>query len=139
MAGLALFVDVDAPAECTWAAAVDWARQGEWMLGTGATPTYAEGGCRRPARRVHRRRAAGLRRSDGDHTVATTAGLSRGAHRLGRPRHRCGQPVHWREDLDLLLGLLRRVGWVLVRPLFAYGVKLSLRRFARRVATTLPT
>ena len=30
-------------------------------------------------------------------------------------------------------GLLGRLGWPLVRPFFAYGVQLSLRRFARQV------
>ena len=40
---------------------------------------------------------------------------------------------HWREDLDLPLGLLGRIGWPLVRPFFSYGVKTSLRRFARHV------
>ena len=39
----------------------------------------------------------------------------------------------WREDLDLPLGLLGRLGWPLVRPFFAYGVQVSLRRFARQV------
>jgi hypothetical protein len=32
MTRLELRVDVDAPAARTWAAATDWARQGEWML-----------------------------------------------------------------------------------------------------------
>jgi hypothetical protein len=39
----------------------------------------------------------------------------------------------WREDLELPLGLLGRLGWPLVKPFFAYGVKLSLKRFARWV------
>lgn len=41
---------------------------------------------------------------------------------------------HWREDLDLPLGAPGRIGWLLVRPLFVYGVRLSLRRFASKVA-----
>ncbi len=41
----------------------------------------------------------------------------------------------WREDLELPLGALGRLGWPLVRPFFAYGVQLSLRRFARWVET----
>ena len=36
-ATVALSVEVDAPVERTWAAATDWARQGEWMLGTTVT------------------------------------------------------------------------------------------------------
>ena len=45
-------VDVDAPPERTFAALVDWARQGEWMLGTDVTPV---GG---PAQEVGGRLAA---------------------------------------------------------------------------------
>jgi hypothetical protein len=44
-----------------------------------------------------------------------------------------GSRFVWREDLELPLGLLGRLGWPLVRPLFWYGVRLSLRRFARWV------
>ena len=45
----------------------------------------------------------------------------------------------WREDLDLPLGLLGRLGWPLVRPVFAAGVQLSLRRFARWVEAGRPS
>jgi hypothetical protein len=41
---------------------------------------------------------------------------------------------YWREDLDLPLGLLGWIGWVLVAPLFRAGVQLSLNRFARWVS-----
>lgn len=44
-----------------------------------------------------------------------------------------GSTFLWREDLDLPLGLLGRLGWPLVRPFFAYGVQRSLRTFARWV------
>ena len=44
----------------------------------------------------------------------------------------------WREDLELPLGALGRLGWPLVRPVFAYGVQLSLRRFARWVEAGRP-
>jgi hypothetical protein len=45
----------------------------------------------------------------------------------------------WREDLDLPLGLLGRLGWPLVRPAFAFGVQLSLKRFARWVEAGRPS
>jgi hypothetical protein len=44
-----------------------------------------------------------------------------------------GATFVWSEDLDLPLGVVGRLGWPLVRPLFAAGVRLSLRRFARWV------
>ena len=42
-----------------------------------------------------------------------------------------GSTFVWTEDLDLPLGAAGRVGFRLVRPLIAYGLRLSLRRFAR--------
>ncbi|HXV93884.1 MAG TPA: SRPBCC family protein, partial [Pseudonocardia sp.] len=39
----------------------------------------------------------------------------------------------WSELLDLPLGALGRLGWPLVRPVFAAGVQQSLRRMARLV------
>ena len=41
----------------------------------------------------------------------------------------------WREDLELPLGGLGRLGWPLVRPLFRAGVRASLRKLARWVET----
>src|SRR4051812_46572766 len=140
---LALSVDVDAPAERTWAAAVDWARQGEWMLGTRVTPTVNNGqgvgggleafsGIGRfgfldpmeitlwqPPRACHVRHTGRVVRGTGAFEV--------------EPRGDGRSRFHWREDLELPLGVVGRLGWLLVRPLFAYGVRLSLRRFANQV------
>ena len=143
---LALHVDVDASAEATWAAAVDWAGQGDWMLGTRVTPTSMNGqgvGARleaftgvgpigfvdpmeitlwQPPRACHVRHLGRVVRGTGAFEV--------------EPRGEGRSRFHWREDLDLPLGVVGRIGWLLVRPLFAYGVQLSLRRFARQVAAT---
>lgn len=139
MAELTLTVDVDAPVGVTWAAAIDWGRQGEWMLGTAVRPG-ASGG------------------------VGVGAGMEAitGAGRLGlldtmtitvwEPPYRCevmhtgrvirgtgafevqargeGARFVWSEWLELPLGL-GQVGWLAARPLFAAGVQASLRRFAR--------
>ena len=145
MPALSLFVDVDAPAEATWGAAVDWATQGEWMLGTTVRPTLNDGvgvGGRleafsgvgklgfldtmeitlwQPPRACHVLHTGRVVRGTGAFEVEP-----RGA---GRSR------FLWREDLDLPLGRLGQLGWLLVRPLFAYGVQVSLNRFARRVAS----
>ena len=135
-----LEVVVEAPVEQTWAAAVDWDAQGEWMLGTRVRGT-AQGG-------------VGL----GGGIEAFT-----GLGRLGfldtmqitawEPPHRCavlhtGRVVRgtglfevrplgeersvfvWSEQLELPLGALGRLGWPLVRPLFLAGVRRSLDRFA---------
>ena len=55
------------------------------------------------------------------------------------PRSGGGSRFVWREDLELPLGLLGRLGWPLVRPVFAFGVQLSLRRFGRWVEAGRPS
>ena len=141
-ATLVLRVDVDAPVEQTWAAATDWAGQGEWMLGTSVRPTAQDG----------RGVGGGIEAFTGigrlgfvDSMVITlwepprrchllhTGRVVRGTGAFGvEPRGEHSTFV-WREDLELPLGPLGRLGWALLRPLFAYGVRLSLRRFARSV------
>ncbi len=138
MAELTLSVEVAAPPERTWAALVDWDRQGEWMLGTTVTGDGAD------------RVGGTLRAKTGFgpvgflDTMTITAWL---------PPYRCevvhtgrvvrgsgtfeveatpdGSRFVWTELLELPLGAVGRFGWPLVRPAFAAGVKLSLQRFAR--------
>jgi len=142
-AHLELTVDVDAPVEATWAGAVDWDHQAEWMLGTTVRGTAQDG------------------RGEGGGISAFT-----GIGRLGfldtmvittwEPPHRCyvlhtGKVVRgtgefevrdrgqgrstfvWREDLELPLGALGRAGWPVIKPVFALGVQKSLEKFARWV------
>ena len=147
-ATLILRVDVDASVEQTWAGATDWARQGEWMLGTSVKPTRKGGqgvgggieaftGFGRvgfldtmditlwePPHRCH---------------VLHTGKLVRGTGWFDvEPRGEALSTFVWREDLELPLGALGRAGWPLVKPVFAYGVKLSLERFARWVEADRP-
>ena len=148
-ATLVLTVDVDAPVEQTWAGATDWAGQGEWMLGTRVWPT-AQGG---------QGVGGGIEAFTG---VGPLGFLDRMEITLWEPPRRChvlhlGRVVRgtgafevepladgrsrfvWREDLELPLGLLGRLGWPLVRPAFAFGVQLSLRRFGRWVEAGRPS
>ncbi len=142
-ATLVLSVDVDAPLERTWAAATDWDRQGEWMLGTHVRGTVQDGqgvgggieaftGLWRlgfldtmeittwePPYRCHVLHTGRVVRGTGEFEV--------------RPRAEGRSTFVWREDLDLPLGVLGRLGWPLVRPFFRYGVQRSLNGFARWV------
>jgi hypothetical protein len=147
-ATLVLTLDVDAPVEQTWAGAVDWAGQGEWMLGTEVRPT----------RQAGRGVGGGIEAFTG---VGRLGFLDTMDITLWEPPHRChvlhtGRLVRgtgafeveprgegrsrfvWREDLELPLGPLGQLGWSLGRPLFAYGVQLSLKRFARWVEAGRP-
>lgn len=147
-ASLELRVDVDAPVEQTWAGATDWARQGEWMLGTRVRGTAQDGigvgggieafsGLGKlgfldtmqitrwePPYACHVLHTGRVVRGTGDFQV--------------RDRGEGRSTFVWREDLDLPLGLLGRAGWPLVRPVFAAGVQASLKKFARWVEAGRP-
>ena len=150
MPELVLQVDVEAPPEQVWAALVDWDRQGEWMLLTdvraGAQGGQGVGGelaavtgLKLP---VLSRRLGVLdtmlitswdapRRVDVRHTGRVVRGT--GTFEV-RPRAGGGSTFVWTEGLDLPLGVLGRLGWPLVKPVFAAGVRLSLKRFATYAA-----
>ena len=142
-ASLELRVPVQASAAEVWAAAVDWDAQGTWMLGTTVRGT-AQGGVGV---------GGGIEAFTG---IGPLGFLDRMVITRWEPPRRCsvqhtGRVVRgtgdflveeqgpsasvfvWREDLELPLGVLGRLGWPLVRPLFAAGVRRSLRRFARWV------
>jgi hypothetical protein len=147
---LVLDVVVDATPETVFAAVTDWPAQGRWMLGTDVRPV---GG---PAQEVGGRLEAWtgtgpvgfldtmeITRWDPPYRVDVlhTGRVVRGTGTMevvalpdGRSR------FVWSEDLDLPLGALGRIGWPVVRPAFAAGVRRSLREFARQVeAGELPT
>lgn len=141
MAELTVSVPVDAPPEVVWRAAMDWERQGEWMLATRVRLTAGDGvsvGSRvkavtgvgslgvpdpmeivewDPPRRCVVRHKGSVLRGTGVFAVAPRAG---------------GCVFSWTERLDLPLGALGRAGWPAVRPLMALGLGYSLRRFAGR-------
>lgn len=147
-ARLELTVDVDAPVADTWAGATDWARQGEWMLGTRVRGTVQDGigtgggveaftGIGRlgfldtmqitlwqPPTRCHVLHTGRVVRGTGEFEV--------------RDRGEGRSTFVWREDLELPLGALGRAGWWVLRPVFAAGVRASLRAFARWVETGRP-
>jgi len=142
-AHVGLDVVVDAPVERVFAALTDWAGQGEWMLGTRVEVRSGDG------RSVGSTLAAWTgvgpvgfwdtmvitawdppHRVDVLHTGRLVRGLGvMEVFELPGNRSR----FVWREELDLPLGALGRLGWPLARPAFLAGVKASLRSFAALV------
>lgn len=133
---------VRAPAQRVWDAVVDWPAQGEWMLGTRVDVRRGDG------ESVGSEVAAftGLgplgfldtmtitgwdppRECRVDHTGRVVRGI--GVFTV-EPRGERECVFVWREELDLPLGALGRLGWPLARPGFLLGVRLSLRKLARR-------
>jgi hypothetical protein len=136
VAEISLSVDVDAPPEQVWAAAVDWDRQGEWMAltdvrggqGLGATLTAFTGW-----------RGAGFTdpmtittwdppwrcvvRHDGN-VVRGSAAFEVRSLPGGRAR------FVWTEWLVLPFGSLGELGFAIVKPIVLAPLRWSLRRFA---------
>jgi uncharacterized protein YndB with AHSA1/START domain len=145
VAEIVVAVDVDAPVETTWAAVTDWDRQGEWMLGT--TVRAVTGGPSAEGTRLEARTGAGplavvdqMRITDWEPPhrcqVAHLGRVVRGSAAFevepltgGRSR------FIWSEWLDLPLGLAGQYGFLLGRPLFEAGLRLSLQKFARWAVT----
>ena len=139
MAELVVTAEVHAPAQAVWDVLTDWDQHDRWMLLTSASGGRAEGasiaaftGVGRvgitdpmtivvwePPRRCVVRHTGRVVRGSGAFEVAE----------LGPDRSR----IVWSEWLDLPLGPLGRVGWLVVRPLARLGVARSLRRLARLV------
>ena len=141
---VALAVDVEAPVEATWAAATDWDRQGEWMLGTRVRGTARDGQGVGGGIEAF----TGLGRLGFLDTMEITAWdppyrcavvhtgrVVRGTGLFEvQPRGR-GSTFLWSEELQLPLGPLGRAGWQVARPLFEAGLRRSLDRFAAWVVS----
>lgn len=133
-------VNVDAPQEQVWCAAMDWERQGEWILATQVRLVDGDG------ESVGSKVAAvtgigGVGVSDTMEiveweppqrcVVRHTGRLVRG---LGifevLPRNGCSV-FSWAEELTLPLGVVGQLGWPLVRPAMRAGMDLSVQRFVQ--------
>ncbi|WP_245657744.1 SRPBCC family protein [Herbidospora mongoliensis] len=141
---LTVSAEAEVPAERLFAVMTDWPRHREWMLLTDAKVVGGDGlgvGTRlaaftgvgpvgftdtmevtafRPGSMVEVRHTGALVRGSGVFRVEPLAG--------GRSR------VEWVEDLELPLGVVGRVGWLVVRPVFAAALRVSLERLARLAA-----
>ncbi|WP_295148235.1 MULTISPECIES: SRPBCC family protein [unclassified Saccharopolyspora] len=137
-AQLRLEVPVPAPPEAVWAAATDWPRQGEWMLGTSVHVVRGDGG---PGSQL----AAftgfyGLGFLDTMEIVEMREPLCCRVRHTGRLISGEGgfrvisrgdddrSTFVWWEDLSLPAGT--GPAWPVVRPAFAWGLRKSLDRFA---------
>jgi hypothetical protein len=140
MAELTVTRRVPVPAELAWSLLLDWSRQREWVLGTRVWVVDGDGasvGSRivaftgvgdvglvdtmeitewQPPLRCRVRHTGRLVRGAGVFQV-----------RPGGQDNTC--VVGWTEQLDLPLGRLGELGWRVLRPAFAAGVRLCLRRF----------
>lgn len=149
-ATLALSVDVDAPVQATWEAVTDGPAQSEWMLATEVREVDGRHRVGAGLQAFTGLRLGPLRLGVPDTMVITrwepphrwdvlhTGRVVKGTGTFVVEPRGDGSRFLWREDLELPLGVVGRLGWLLVKPLFAAGVQLSLRRFARWVEQGRP-
>ena len=142
---LSVSVPVAAPVEAVFAGMVDLAAQDEWMLGTRLFALAGD----IPVPRVGSRLAAltglsGLgvldlmevtvydppRRWETRHTGGVIKG--RGIFTVD-PAGPGACVATWGEEVELPLGRLGRIGWVVARPAIAWGLRRSLERLATGV------
>lgn len=140
MADLTVRVDVDAPPETVFAAATDWERQEEWILGTTVRIRHGDGrSVGSEVEAVTGLRGIGV--TDGMRItvwdaplrceVRHTGWVVRGAGIFAvTPRGPEAATFEWTERLELPLGVLGRLGWWVVQPVFGWGLRRSLDRFA---------
>lgn len=147
-AHIELRVDVDASPEEVFAGATDWAGQGEWMLGTIVWPVRYRGegvggsiAAWTGVGPIGFLDTMDITRWDPPRAchVLHTGKLVRGTGAFEvEPRGDGKATFVWSEELELPFGALGRVGWVLGKPVFAAGVRASLKGFARWVEAGRP-
>ena len=140
-AEITVSVEVAAPADVVFDAAVDWDRQHEWMLGTRVRPTRAAGHGVGGA--IEAVTAIGRFGFTDPMTITEWDPPRRVAMlHLGRVVRGTGtfevvalEPDRsrfvWGEQLEIPFGAVGRFGFAVLRPAFIAGVRFSLRSFAR--------
>jgi carbon monoxide dehydrogenase subunit G len=134
-------VAVAAPPEAVFAAVADFQAQSEWVVLTRVT---ADGGPHRVGERlVAETKVGGVGFSDPMEVTSFQPPHRIDVRHLGRVVRGTGtflvEPAPggawfvWVEDVDLPLGRVGRLGFVVVGPAFRLLLRRSLRRFARRV------
>lgn len=139
-AELSARVAVPAPPETVFTAATDWERQDEWVLGTTVRILHGDGrSVGSEVEAVTGVRGVGVTdrmritmwdaplRCEVQHTGRVVRGV--GIFEV-RPHGRDAATFEWTERLELPLGALGRLGWTLIRPVFGWGLRHSLHRFA---------
>lgn len=136
-------IPIAADPKTVFRAFTDWPGQGEWMLGTAVEPVFGDG--RGVGGRLEAWSSVGrvgfldtmvITEWDEPRRVVVehTGKVVRGDGVMEVEPAGDGTSIFiWSEELDIPLGALGRVGWPLVRPFFAAGVKSSLRKFAQLV------
>lgn len=150
-ADVAVSVDVAASVELAFSAMVDLASQDRWMLGTTLFPLDGDVAVPHAGSRMAALTGIGgvgvldtmvvtvfdpPRRWETTHTGNAFKGVG---IFLVDPIPGGGARITWREEIELPLGVLGRLGWPLAKPLVRWGLATSLRKLAKGILDgTLP-
>lgn len=141
-------VEVNASRDAVWNAIVDWESQGRWMLGTDVIVPHDAARAGVGARIEAFTGLFPKRRKFGfldtmtvtewippqSCNVLHTGKVVRGTGRFELIAMTSSRTAFvWSEHLRLPFGFIGRIAWIVIGPLMTYGVRLSLRRFARFV------
>jgi hypothetical protein len=143
MTHLELRVDIQAPAQAVWDAMTSWTKQGEWMMATKVESLDGDG--RHVDARI--RAFTGIGRIGILDTMTVTdwnpptvckvihtGNIVRGTGEfVVEPIHEQAATFIWAEDLEIPLGIIGKIGFLLIKPAFLFGIKRSLAKFAHLV------
>lgn len=143
MTHLELRVDIQAPAQAVWDAMTAWTKQGEWMMATKVESLDGDG--RHLGARISAFTGLGpigildtmtVTQWDPPTSCAVlhTGKIVRGTGEfVVEPIHEQAATFIWAEDLEIPFGIIGKLGFLLIKPAFLFGIKRSLGKFAHLV------
>ena len=143
MVHLELAIDIQASNNDVWRGITNWTAQGDWMMAT--TVTSLDGAGEHVGARLEAFTGIGKlgfldtmtitswdppNRCDVDHTGKVVKGTGTF---VVTPLSAHTSRFIWSEDLDIPLGIIGKIGFLLVKPFFLFGIRRSLAKFAHLV------
>lgn len=145
---LSLSVEVKANQQKVFDKVVDWESQGQWMLGTKVSGTKNNG----QGLGGEINAWTGFWKIGFNDPMVITQWIEPkivDVKHLGRIVKGTGSMVVekidennsrfiWSESINLPLGFIGKIGWIIIKPFFVSGIKFSLNKFALTFAQTDP-
>lgn len=140
---LELKVDIQAPAQQVWTAITAWETQGKWMMATKVTSL--DGAGQHEGARIEAFTGIGKLGFLDTMTITSwnppkscsvlhTGKIVRGTGDFKvMPKSEQTCTFIWAEDLVIPLGIIGKIGFLLVKPGFLWGIRRSLGKFANLV------
>ena len=143
MVYLELAVDIQASASAVWQGITNWPAQGQWMMATSVHSLDGDG--HQVGARLEAFTGIGKlgfldtmtitawdppNRCDVVHTGSVVKGT--GSFEVAVIHEQASRFI-WSEELEIPLGVIGKIGFFFVKPLFLFGIRRSLAKFAHLV------